>query len=235
VKLSKGVSTRILLRSLCIQGAWNFKGMQTAGYLYAVLPGLKTIHGPDLPEAVMRHTTFFNTQPYMAPTVMGINLNLEEQGRYEMIPRVQPTVSGTLAAIGDSFFWATLKPLVALLCLLAVMFDAPLGIIVAILFFNIVHFWIMIWGFHKGYQLGPEGAFKVGAAISVDKTRIVSYAIPVLCGLVLALAPWGTDSGNTVMGLLIFLASYLSMKLKLNSFIIFYGLFILVLVWSIMK
>jgi len=225
----------MLLRSLCIQGAWNFRGMQTAGYLYAVLPGLKAIHGPDLPEAVKRHNTFFNTQPYLAPTVMGINLNLEQQGRFEMIPRVQPTVSGTLAAIGDSFFWATLKPLVALLCLLAVMFDAPLGIIFAILFFNIVHFWIMIWGFQQGCQLGPEGAFKVGAAISVDKTRIVSYAIPVLCGLVLALAPWGTESGNTVMGLVIFMASYLAMKLKLNSFIIFYGLFILVLVWSIMK
>lgn len=209
--------------------------MQTAGYLYAVLPGLKAIHGPDLPEAVKRHNAFFNTQPYLAPTMMGINLNLEEQGRYDQISKMQPTISGTLAAIGDSFFWATLKPLVALLCLLAVMFEAPLGIIVAILFFNIVHFWIMIWGFQKGYSLGPEGAFKVGAAISVDKTRIVGYTIPVLCGLVLALAPWGTGSGNTVLGLLAFVAGFLAMKLKLNSFIIFYGLFIIVLVWSIMK
>lgn len=227
--------THILLRSLCIQGAWNFRGMQTAGYLYAVLPGLKAIHGTDVLEAVKRHTAFFNTQPYLAPTVMGINLNLEQQGRHEMIPRVQPSVSGTLAAIGDTFFWATLKPLVALLCLLAVMFEAPLGIIAAMVFFNIVHFWIMIWGFHQGWQLGPEGAFKVGAAISVDKTRIVGYAIPFLCGLVLALASWGTGSGNTVLGLVIFLAGYLAMKIKLNSFIIFYGLFILVLVWSIMK
>lgn len=209
--------------------------MQTAGYLYAVLPGLKAIHGKDLPEAVKRHNTFFNTQPYLAPTMMGINLNLEEQGRHDQISKMQPTISGTLAAIGDSFFWATLKPLVALLCLLAVMFEAPLGIIAAILFFNIVHFWIMIWGFQKGYSLGPEGAFKVGAAISVDKTRIVGYTIPVLCGLVLALAPWGTGSGNTVLGLLAFVAGFLAMKLKLNSFIIFYGLFIIVLVWSIMK
>jgi len=209
--------------------------MQTAGYLFAVLPGLKAIHGPDLPEAVKRHTTFFNTQPYLAPTVIGINLNLEEQGRYDQISRVQPTVSGTLAAIGDGFFWATLKPLVALLCLLAVMFEAPLGIVAAVAFFNIVHFWIMIWGFQKGYQLGPEGAFTVGAAISVDKTRIVGYAIPFLSGVVLALTPWATRSGNMLLGLVVFLASYLAIKLKLNSFIIFYGLFILVLVWSIMK
>jgi len=227
--------THILLRSLCIQGAWNFRGMQTAGYLYAVLPGLKSIHGADVQEVLKRHTVFFNTQPYLAPTVIGINLNLEEQGRYDQISRVQPIVSGTLAAIGDGFFWATLKPLVALLCLLAVMFEAPLGIIAAMVFFNIVHFWIMIWGFQKGYQLGPEGAFTVGAAISVDKTRIVGYAIPFLCGLVLALTPWGTGSGNTLLGLAIFLAAYVAMKMKLNSFIIFYGLFILVLVWSIIK
>ncbi len=209
--------------------------MQTYGYLYAMLPGLKSIHGPDFPEAVKRHNAFFNTQPYLAPTLMGINLNLEGQGRYDQISKVQPAVSNTLAAIGDTFFWATLKPLVALLCLLAVMFEAPLGIIAAMVFFNIVHFWIMIWGFHKGWQLGPEGAFKVGAAISVDKTRIVGYAIPFLCGLVLALSSWGSGSGNTVLSLVIFTASYLAMKIKLNSFIIFYGLFILVLVWSIMK
>jgi len=233
--MAKGLRSHILLRSLCIQGAWNFRGMQTAGYLYTVLPGLKAIHGPDLPEAVKRHNTFFNTQPYLAPTVIGINLNLERQGRYDMIAKVQPSISGTLAAIGDSFFWATLKPLVALLCLLAVMFDAPLGIIAAMVFFNLVHFWIMIWGFQKGWQLGPEGAFKVGAAISVDKTRIVGYAIPFLCGLVLALASWGTGSGNMVLGFVIFLAGYAAMKIRLNSFVIFYGLFILVLVWSIMK
>lgn len=209
--------------------------MQTQGYLYAIMPGLASIHGQDLDDAIKRHNTFFNTQPYLAPTVIGINLNLEEQGQYSLISKVQPSVSGSLAAIGDSFFWATLKPIVALLGLLAVLFDAPLGIIMTLLLFNVVHFWIMIWGFHTGYSLGPEGAFKVGAAISVDKTRIASCAIPFLCGAVLALAAWGTGSGNIFLGLALFLASYLALKIRLNSFIIFYGLFILILIWTIIK
>lgn len=233
--LSRTTQTRILLRSLLIQGAWNFKGMQNIGFLYAIAPGLRTIHRNAANEAIARHQAFFNTQPYMAPTVMGITLHLEENGQSPLIPKVLPTISGSLAAVGDTFFWATLKPITALLCLLAVICGMSWSVIIILVLFNLVHFWIMTWGFFQGYRRGPEGALKVGSAIAVETTRRVSYTIPFLCGGVLALIPSWTGHASMAPGyLLAFLAVVLVGRLRVPSWIIFYGLFICILVWTIM-
>lgn len=233
--LSNTTKTRILLRSLLIQGAWNFKGMQNIGFLYAIAPGLRAIHNSAADEAIARHQAFFNTQPYMAPTVMGITLHLEEHEQSQLIPKVLPSVSGSLAAVGDTFFWATLKPITALLCLLAVICGMPWSIITVLVLFNLGHLWIMIWGFLQGYRHGPAGALKVGSVIAIDTTHRVSYAIPFLCGGILAFIPsWTGHADMTSWFLLAFLAIVLIGRLRVPSWIIFYGLFICILVWTIM-
>jgi len=222
---------RIWLRALLIQGAWNFKGMQNIGFLHAIAPGLKAIHGADASAALERHRAFFNTQPYLAPTLMGITLNLEEHGQQALIPRVVPAASSSLAAIGDSFFWATLKPITALICILAVMGDAVWGIVAVLILFNLVHLWIMTWGFFEGYHEGPQGALKVGKAIAVDRTRIISYAIPFLCGVLLMLGPtW--SRGSVPLGIVIFAAAVIAGRFHVPILVIFYGAFILAFVWT---
>lgn len=235
VGLSRKVISRILVRSLFIQGAWNFKGMQNIGFLFSIAPGIREIHGDNVREALLRHKAFFNTQPYMAPTLMGILLNLEGQGKAELIPKVQPSISGSLAAIGDTFFWATLKPIAALLCLLTVMMHTIWVIVIALILFNVVHLWVMVWGFAQGYRYGPDGALLFGKALSVERTHIISYTIPLLCGMVLTLIPSWTGKGTVLLGLLVFLACFVAGKLRLNVFWMFYGVFIFLLLWTIMK
>ena len=213
--------------------------MQTTGYLYAITPGLKEIHGQSVREAIQRQNTFFNTQPYLAPTVMGITINLKEQGQTALIPKLLPSISGSLAAIGDTFFWATLKPIFALLCLLAVLFDSPGGIVVALVF-------CLTWSTSGSWSGGSCRAIawdRQGLSRSGPLYRwIVRRFSSVLCHSVLVrgsdwLWPRQSSRDREVSSLAssFFWRVSLAGKTRVNSFVIFYGLFIIILIWTIMR
>jgi PTS system mannose-specific IID component len=224
----------ILWRLLLIQGAWNFKGMQNIGFAYAMLPGLKEIHGDRAGEKAARYAGFFNTHPYMAPTIAGVFLKLEEQGRAEEADKIKPALCGSLAAMGDTFFWATLKPITALLLLLAVLVDQLWGMALVLLLYNGMHLWVMAWGFSRGYRDGPDGALALGRMLSVDRIRHVALMVPLLAGMVLAFpAPWH-PGGLVGLGasVLVFLGAAVAYRLKLGVFRIFYGVFALALIWT---
>jgi PTS system mannose-specific IID component len=236
VKLSKGSTAEILWRSFFIQGAWNFKGMQNVGFVYSMVPGLKALASDGLEKAAARYLRFFNTHPYMAPTIMGVLLNLEEAGETEKADKLKQTLSSALAAIGDTFFWATLKPIVALLILLAVMFDRVWAIAFVLVAYNAIHVWTMSWGFARGYRTGPDGALALGRILSVDRTGKLSYTIPLLAGAVLAALPRCPGFGQGLPVYVgVFLASIAVYRLKLGVFWIFYGVFTLTLIWTIIR
>ena len=237
----------ILWRSFFIQAAWNFKGMQNIGFIHAILPGLKAVMPGRVDEGIKRYLPFFNTQPYMAPTIMGVFLHLHEEGNEEMITRLSKSLSGSLAALGDTFFWATLKPLLALLCLISVFADQLWGIFLAVFLFNAAHLWVMAWGFLQGYRHGADGALALGRRLSIDATRILSLAIPFLSGIVLGLAAvrFGTGdmfasvlpgvAGGILMGLVLFIACTVLTKLRVGVFWFVYGVFALTVLWTMVS
>jgi mannose/fructose/N-acetylgalactosamine-specific phosphotransferase system component IID len=225
-----------LWRSLFIQGAWNFKGMQNIGFVYAMVPGLKRLAADGIEKAAARYVRFFNTHPYMAPTIMGVFLKLEEQGDTTTVDKLKQTISSSLAAIGDTFFWATLKPMIALLFLLSVMLGQPWGIVLVLVAYNAVHAWTMTWGFVHGYRNGPGGALEMGKALSVDRTRKIAHAIPLLAGMTLvALSGWQGAGSGLAAGAGVFLATLVAERFKLGVFWIFYGVFTLTLIWTIIR
>jgi len=236
VRLSRGATAEILWRSLFIQGAWNFKGMQNIGFVYAMVPGLKRLAADGIEKAAARYVRFFNTHPYMAPTIMGVFLKLEEQGDTTTVDKLKQTISSSLAAIGDTFFWATLKPMIALLFLLSAMLGQPWGIVLVLVAYNSVHAWVMTWGFVHGYRNGPGGALEMGKALSVDRTRKIAYAIPLLAGMTLAsLSGWQGAGSGLAVGAGVFLATLVAERFKLGVFWIFYGVFTLTLIWTIIR
>lgn len=110
-----------------LQMLWNFKGMQHFGFLFALRPVLRRLFsGDDYLAAEKRQGLFFNTHPYFAPICAGVVVKLEEQlksGEFtkpEMIPVLKNRMSGPLAAVGDAFFWETVRPVIASLCVFAV-------------------------------------------------------------------------------------------------------------------
>ena len=234
--LSKGVTANILWRSLFVQGTWNFKGMQNIGFVFAMLPGLKKIHPDSLDKVACRYLRFFNTHPYMAPTVMGAFLHLEEKNDNEMIDKLQPAITGSLAAVGDYFFWATLKPVIALLFILSVILDQIWGIVLVLIIYNTIHLWTMGWGFAQGYEKGPNGALEIGRVLSVDRAKGISYITPFLSGIVLAsLAQWHAIGQGLLGGIGLLCVCIIAGWLRLGVFWIFYGVFTLTLIWTIIR
>ncbi|MRR13867.1 hypothetical protein EG833_00215 [archaeon] len=235
------ITARIIWRSLFLQGCWNFKRMQNIGFVYSILPGLKNLL-PDTYESTARkYLSFFNTHPYMAPPAMGVFLHLEEQGRTDTQEKLKQTMSSSLAAIGDSFFWATLKPIIALILLLTIMLDHlwPIAMVLVLIMYNIIHLWPMTWGFLNAYRKGPEGAIEIGRILSVDRSRRLSHAIPLLAGMLLMalslrqsaelILPWSINPAAIIA---VFLITYAAFRLKLGVFRIFYGVFTLILIWT---
>lgn len=210
--------------------------MQNVGFVYAMLPGLKKVHPGAVEKPAEKYMRFFNTHPYMAPTIAGVFLKLEEQGDTETIEKLKPTISGSLAALGDTFFWATLKPTIALLFLLAIMADQAWGIVLVILLYNSIHLWVMTWGFARGYRNGPGGALELGRILSINRTKRVACVIPLLAGMtVMALPLWKDLNFSPGASLMIFICAAAAFRLKLGVFWIFYGVFTLSLIWTIIK
>ena len=209
--------------------------MQNEGFTFAIMPGLKAVHKQIPDETSKDYLKFFNTQPYMAPTIMGIDLNLEEQGKHALACSMQKPLGGSMAALGDTLFWSILKPILALLCLISILSDYLTGVIITIVLYNLVQLWVRIWGFHKGYTKGPEGVLDMGRLLSVSKTGFAAYIIPFLAGIALCLGGrLTTYTFPLPIFLMIFAVSLIALRAKMDIFKIFYGIFILILIWTML-
>ena len=123
-----------------------------------------------------------------------------------------------------------------LIPLLTVMADRIWGIALVLVAYNAVHLWTMIRGFSHGYQKGPGGALEIGKILSLDRTRRISYSIPLLAGMVIgALSQWENAGTGLPVSLVIFLASAAAFRFKIGTFWIFYGVFTLTLIWTIIR
>lgn len=88
----------------------NYEKMQALAYCYAMLPFLKVVY-KDQPEklqaSVINHLQFFNTNPWLAPYILGINVAMEEKhedGTNEAVAAIKTGLMGPLAGVGDSLF-----------------------------------------------------------------------------------------------------------------------------------
>ena len=93
--------------------------MQNIGFAYCMMPALKKLYsGDDLKQAAKRHLEFFNTHPYLAASLLGASIRIEEDiaagtRSPDDVRTFKRVMMGPMAAIGDSFFWASLRPFVA--------------------------------------------------------------------------------------------------------------------------
>jgi PTS system mannose-specific IID component len=160
----------MFIRTFFIQALWNYERMQNIGFLFIVKPFLYKIYLSEdkRKEALLRYTIFFNTHPYMANMIIAIIANMENKiakgnsnEKVSEVNVVKSAMEGPLAAIGDSFFWGTLRPLAALTSIFMLILlkasDSWFGAynilipLLFIFFYNVVHifvrFRLMIVGF----------------------------------------------------------------------------------------
>ncbi len=75
-KLTPSDIRGVFLRSNLFQGSWNFERMQALGFCFSMVPAIRRLYPENndaRKQAIKRHLEFFNTHPYVAAPVLGVN------------------------------------------------------------------------------------------------------------------------------------------------------------------
>ncbi|KFE68990.1 PTS system mannose/fructose/sorbose family transporter subunit IID [Hyalangium minutum] len=235
--LGRTVLLRVLLRSLALQASWNPKGMQNLGLAYALFPALEQLY-PDKKAqeaAVQRHLVFFNTHPYVAAAIVGGVLYHEQRiARGEEPPdkvvAFKAALMGPLAALGDGFFWLSLKPAVGAICAALVPVLHAWAVVLFLFLYNFVHFTLRARFYWMGLTLGDRLVEAIARAnLPTRGARLRSVAAACAGGLAAWLA---VDLGKTAGGdhapwlvagcLVLGVASYVLVQQRVPNYVVLY-------------
>jgi mannose PTS system EIID component len=235
--LGRAVLLRVLLRSLALQASWNPKGMQNLGLAYSLFPALEQLY-PDKKEqeaAVQRHLVFFNTHPYVAAAIVGGVLYHEQRiARGEEPPdkvvAFKAALMGPLAALGDGFFWLSLKPAVGAICAALVPVLHAWAVVLFLVLYNFVHLTLRARFYWMGLTLGDRLVEAIARAnLPTRGARLRSMAAACAGGLAAWLA---VDLGRTAGGdhapwlvagcLALGVASYMLVQQRVPNYVVLY-------------
>jgi PTS system mannose-specific IID component len=155
-KLTRGDLNRIFARTLFIQAAMHRRGMQSIGVLSALEAGAARL--TDDPAGLLaRHAEHFNTNPNMAPIVIGGVLRIEEEGERggpASVSRFKQACASALAAAGDVFFGGGLRPIALTLATLFAIYRFFPGLVAVFALYNAVLITVRYRGLSFGYARG---------------------------------------------------------------------------------
>ena len=162
---SKEVNRAWLLWLFNNQACYNYERMMGIGFLHAMTPAFRKLYkdNKDLRiEAMQRHTSFFNCEPCLGSSIVGLVLAMEEQKALgaeldnDAITSIKTGLMGPLSGIGDTLIQGVILPL-----LIAFAVDFAKGgnwgiplvfsLVMAIIVFGISRF-----GFLLGYRKGSD-------------------------------------------------------------------------------
>lgn len=160
------------------QACYNYERMMGTGFLHCMVPIAKKLYKDDIEkqrEALKRHTGFFNCEPCMASSIVGLTVAMEEQKQQgakldgEAITAVKSGLMGPLSGIGDTVIQGVIVPL-----LLAFAIDlAKNGNIAAPIIYSLIMigviFFISYTGFMTGYKKGSDAILKMLESGTVNK------------------------------------------------------------------
>jgi PTS system mannose-specific IID component len=171
--LNRQLRLRFLLRSLLIQGSWNYRTMQGAGLGFALVPLLRKLYGQDreaLNRSVGRHAGFFNAHPYLATVAITALARMEEQGAtVDQIERFKGALVSPLGSLGDRLVWARWRPLCVFAALVPFLAGAPwwVSTCLFLILYNAMQMGLRLWGLRLGWREGRD----VGRALMSSRLR----------------------------------------------------------------
>lgn len=161
--ISRTTMFKVFLNSFFIQSAWSFEKMQGLGFAAAIAPAIKDIYkGADSASlALKRHMVLYNAHPYMASPILGAVIKMEEDVRDGKraageVAFFKQSLMGPYGAIGDTFFWGSIRPLASIVGVLSALIWGFWGIVALLVVYNIFHIWMRWFGLRKGYKLGED-------------------------------------------------------------------------------
>lgn len=156
------VATRVLLRSLLVQGSWNYETLIGTGFAFVIRPVLRYLHPNDdaaFHAAVERHIGVFNSHPYFATVAVGAVARLEAEGADpRMVERFKSALRGSLGSLGDQLVWSAWRPTTLLLGILLLLAGAAwwVAVVVFLAVYNLLNVAIRVWGWSVGTRSGLE-------------------------------------------------------------------------------
>ena len=160
---------RMYLRSFFSQGSFAFSARQNIGFAYCLEPaGAQIWRDPeDLKRFYLRHLEYYNGNPFMVTLVLGAVARMEERFRdgdgvgEEDIRRFKLAVGPAVGAVGDRFFWRTLRPFGLVAGLLGAFWFGVWGIPLFLAIFNLPVLCLRWYWLVRGYSLGPRVVIEI--------------------------------------------------------------------------
>jgi PTS system mannose-specific IID component len=205
-RLSFRLRLGILIRSLAVQGSWSFRSMQQLGFFFVLAPHLAR-RAPDPGAALRREMAFFNTHPVMSCYLAGVVARLEQEGRGEAALAARAALMGPLGAVGDSFFWATLRPLAVLAGAAVALMNLWAGAAVLLLAWNVPALWTRWILIGAGWDHADDPAEGIVERAQEAWPGRLAPLVPVLAAFLLGLA--GAVFRGLLPAAIIFAASLL--------------------------
>lgn len=240
------VMVRVFLRSLLIQSSLNFWRMQNLGFAFASIPLVRKLgkNRRQISNMLTRYLQFFSTHPYMSGPVLGSVLRLEEDffedGNCPEADKLKKVFMGPYAAVGDSFFWGSLKPFSAVVGVALAIKGLLVAPLIFLLIYNPIHIWVRLKGFVEGYSKGREGVDFIRMTDLPRMSRRIRWLSAIFLGVlayVISTAysypcEWYFEISAKIFMLIVVLLCFFVIKKGISPLNILYGMTILFFVIS---
>ena len=155
---------KIWWRAQFLLASFNYERMQNMGVAYSLIPAMRKLYDTkeEISAFLKRHLEFFNTHPYCAAPIFGVELALEENrangGEVDdaAIQGVKIGMIGPLAGVGDPIFWGTLRPVLGAFAASLALTGNILGPILFFVLWNIIRMVFIWYTLEFGYQQGAS-------------------------------------------------------------------------------
>jgi len=144
----------LLIKSLFYQANLNHENMQGTGFSSMVKSAAKA-KGVDLDEdTIYNETAYFHTHPYLANFILGMWVKeYQKDGEPDFYKKVYSSAFG---ALGDSFFWHSLRPLCFIVAAILGFNSPVLGLVTYLVLYNMLSLAFRFTGFSIGYEMGRD-------------------------------------------------------------------------------
>ena len=193
--LDRATHVAMFVRSLAVQGSWNYEILIGNGIGFSLEPALRRlpgeVDGTEYNQALARQSAYFNAHPYLAGLAIGALARAElDRVDPQRIERFRTALAGPLGSVGDRLVWASWLPACSLCALIFFGIGwSPLWVVFGFLIiYNIGHFGLRNWALRAGWQNGLRVAAALGHPVLQHGPRYIGRVAAVLGGLALPLA-----------------------------------------------
>ena len=153
---------RVFWRLLFFQGLFNTRGLQDLSMASALSPVRAKIANGSRNNVALKHLSYFNCNPNVAPLIVGGVLKLETERANGKpvsdtdIEYFKNSLAGPFAAMGDMLLLENVKPVALTCACIFAIYKSIIGLLVVFLLYNLLIISCRLWGVYFGYSKGWE-------------------------------------------------------------------------------